>query len=79
MTVLIDSVVEGGHVEHLPDAGCRRVINPAITGTGKTYVKHAGAKYRNDIQPLLAGLDEPDNTELCRSPENLRGMPAQTP
>jgi DNA-binding MarR family transcriptional regulator len=79
MTVLIDSVVEGGHVERLPDAGCRRVINIAITGTGKTYVKHAGAKYRNDIQPLLAGLDEPDNTELCRSPENLRGMPAQTP
>jgi len=77
MTVLIDSVVEGGHVERLPDAGYRRVINIPITETGKTYIKHAGAKYKNDMQPLIAGLDEPDSTELCRSPENLRGIPVK--
>jgi DNA-binding MarR family transcriptional regulator len=38
MTVLIDSLVEGGHVERLPDTGDRRVINVAITGKGKTYL-----------------------------------------
>jgi DNA-binding MarR family transcriptional regulator len=74
MTVLIDSLDEGGHVERLPDTGDRRVINIAITGKGKTYLKHAGAMYKNDIQALLAGLDKPDMEKLCISLENLRGI-----
>jgi DNA-binding MarR family transcriptional regulator len=79
MTVLIDSLVEGGHVERLPDAGDRLVINIAITNKGKTYLKHAGAMYKNDVKALLADLDEHDLEELCRSLENLRGILAKIP
>lgn len=79
MTVLIDSLVEGGHVERLPDTSDRRVINVAITGKGKTYLKHAGAMYKNDVKALIGDLDEPDLAELCRSLENLRGILAKIP
>jgi DNA-binding MarR family transcriptional regulator len=74
MTLLIDSVVEGGHVGRLPDTGDRQEINFAITGNGVTYLKHAGAMFKNDIQDLLAGLDKPDLEKLCISLENLRGI-----
>lgn len=74
MTTLVDKLIEEGYAERHPDSRDRRVINIMITDSGRKYLKHAGARYRNHIKTLLSGLDSRDLEELCTSLEKLRGI-----
>lgn len=74
MTVLVDKLIEEGRAERHPDERDRRVINITITVSGKKYLKHAGARYKNHVKTLLSGLDSRDLEELCTSLEKLRGI-----
>jgi len=74
MTILVDKLTEEGYAERHPDGKDRRVINITITDSGKKYLKHAGARYKNHVKTLLSGLDSRDLEELCTSLENLRGI-----
>lgn len=74
MTTLVDKLIEEGHAERHPDERDRRVINITITESGKKYLKHAGARYKNHVKTLLSGLDCRDLEELCTSLEKLRGI-----
>jgi DNA-binding MarR family transcriptional regulator len=72
MTTLVDKLIEEGHAKRHPDTSDRRVINITITDSGKKYLKHAGAQYKNHVKTLLAGLTSRDLEELCTSLEKLR-------
>ncbi len=72
MTVLIDTLIDDGYVERLPDPGDRRVINIAITQRGKKHLREGSAIFKNELKDLLSKLDETDLEELCSSLKNLR-------
>lgn len=79
MTALVDTLIDAGYVERLPDPEDRRVINIAITQQGKKHLRQGGALYKNDLKILLSSLDENDLEVLCTSLENLRGILAKVP
>jgi DNA-binding MarR family transcriptional regulator len=72
MTVLIDTLIDDGYVERLPDPGDRRVINIAITQRGKKHLREGSAIFKNELKAILSKLDETDLEELCSSLKNLR-------
>jgi DNA-binding MarR family transcriptional regulator len=74
MTILVDKLIEDGHVKRCPDTEDRRVINITITNSGKRYLKHAGARYKNHVKTLLSDLNTADLDELCSSLAKLRGI-----
>jgi len=79
MTALIDTLIEGGFVQRLPDLSDRRVINITITEQGKKYLKQSVTLYKNELKVLLSCLDDTDLTELCISLESLKAILAKIP
>lgn len=72
MTILVDQLIQDGHVQRIPDTRDRRVINIAITPEGKRHLKQAASRYKGTIKNMLSELDSQDLEDLCQSLEKLR-------
>ncbi len=72
MTILVDQLIQDGHVQRIPDTRDRRVINIAITPEGKRHLKQAASRYKETIKNMLSELDSQDLEDLCQSLEKLR-------
>jgi DNA-binding MarR family transcriptional regulator len=72
MTVLVEQLIQDGHVQRIPDARDRRVINIAITAGGRRYLKQAASRYKENVKNILSDLDPKDLEDLCQSLEKLR-------
>lgn len=74
MTVLVDQLIEDGHVQRIPDTRDRRVINITITAEGRRHLKQAASRYKDNIKNILSDLDRKDLEDLCQSLEKLRNI-----
>jgi len=72
MTVLIDQLIQDGHVQRLSDTKDRRIINIAITQKGAKHLKLAASLYRDTIKELLTSLNRQDLEDLSSSLEMIR-------
>ena len=79
ITALVDSLIEKGLVERLPDPGDRRVIRIAITEAGRKYLGQTLARYRNNIREVLKNLPESDLDELCTALASARKIIEKIP
>jgi DNA-binding MarR family transcriptional regulator len=77
MTILVDQLIQDGHVQRLPDTTDRRVINIAITVEGKKHLKQAASRYKETVKNMLSELDSQDLEDLCQSLEKLRSIIAK--
>jgi|WetSurMetagenome_2_1015567.scaffolds.fasta_scaffold46169_2 DNA-binding MarR family transcriptional regulator len=77
MTILVDQLIQDGHVQRLPDTTDRRVINIAITAEGKKHLKQAASRYKETVKNMLSELDSQDLEDLCQSLEKLRSIIAK--
>jgi DNA-binding MarR family transcriptional regulator len=57
MTVLVDQLIQDGHVQLTPDTGNRRVISIAITAEGKRHFKQAASRYKENVKIIFSDLD----------------------
>jgi DNA-binding MarR family transcriptional regulator len=74
MTVLVDQLIQDGHVQRIPDIRDRRVIHIAITEEGKKHLKQVASRYKENIKNILSDLDRKDLEDLCLSLEKLRNI-----
>ena len=74
MTILVDQLIQDGHVQRIPDTGDRRVINIAITPEGRRHLKQAASRYKENVKNILSDLDGQDLEDLCQSLEKLRDI-----
>lgn len=74
MTVLVDQLIQDGHVKRIPDTRDRRVINIAITAEGSRHLKQAVSLYKGNIKYILADMDRQDLEDLCQSLEKIRNI-----
>jgi DNA-binding MarR family transcriptional regulator len=74
MTVLVDQLIQDGHVQRIPDTRDRRVINITITTEGGRHLKKAAFRYKENIKNILSDLDRQDLEDLCQSLEKLRNI-----
>ena len=72
MTVLVDQLIQDGHVRRIPDTKDRRVINIAITAEGRQHLKQAAFQYKENVKNIISDLDRQDLEDLCQSLEKLR-------
>jgi DNA-binding MarR family transcriptional regulator len=77
MTVLIDQLIQDGHVQRIPDTMDRRVINIAITAEGKRHLRQMASRYKETVKNILSDLDSQDLEDLCQSLEKLRHIIAK--
>ena len=77
MTVLIDQLIQDGHVQRIPDTTDRRVINIAITAEGKRHLRQMASRYKETVKNMLSELDSQDLEDLCQSLEKLRNIIAK--
>lgn len=71
MTRLVDDLIADELVERLRDESDRRVINIQITAKGRKRIREIGGMFRDDIEVLLAELDDDDIRVLDESLTNL--------
>jgi DNA-binding MarR family transcriptional regulator len=77
MTVLIDQLIQDGHVQRIHDTADRRVINIVITPEGKKHMKQVASRYKETVKTMLSELDHQDLEDLCQSLEKLRKIIAK--
>lgn len=71
MTSLIDRLIDERMVVRLPDKKDRRVINIAITDTGKRFIEENIAIVKGKIKKSLSRLDDGEIKVLLSSLENV--------
>lgn len=74
MTSLINKLIGEGMVARLPDKKDRRIINIAITSTGKRFIKKNIAIIQREIERSLSHLDDQEVNTLYSSLENMERM-----
>lgn len=72
MTILIDTLIEEGYAERLPDSHDRRIIRIAITQTGKRHFRQGGLLFKTAFKASLSELDEADLERLHASINSVR-------
>jgi DNA-binding MarR family transcriptional regulator len=74
MTVLVDKLIQDGHVQRIPDIRDRRVINITITAAGKKHLRQEAFRHKENVKIILSDLSRGDLEDLCRSLEKLRNI-----
>ncbi len=74
MTLLVDQLIQDGHVQRIPDTTDRRVINITITAEGKRHLKQEASRYKENVKNILSDLDRQDLEDLCQSLEKIRNI-----
>ena len=74
MTVLVDKLIREGLVERIPDKNDRRVINVAITKSGRDTLKVFRRNARKTVMENLSSLTSDDVSALHESLKTIRDI-----
>jgi DNA-binding MarR family transcriptional regulator len=77
MTHLIDQLVASGTVERRPDSADRRVVNVALTDSGRQLLRDVKRKVEEDLKNRLAGLTSEDLAAMSTALETLNSIIAR--
>ena len=74
MTALVDKLIREGLVERIPDKNDRRVINVAITKTGRDTLKVFRRNARKTVMENLSSLTSDEVSALHESLKTIRDI-----
>ena len=77
ITVMVDRLVAGGFVERRPSEHDRRIVNVAITESGKRMIAKAQEKGKNVLYKYFALLEREDVAKMVEVNEKLAAIVLQ--